>query len=423
MRSTLIILSLLCTTAAMSQSEADRALTNLMDEFEKQYYSFDIPSVTLDFKVNLRNELQTRRPNEQRAFFSKLQSKLEQIDPEQLNPDLQLDFEIISFETSLNQERLHLLEKSGAYRTMQKLESIYQFTNGAEWYAWFIKKWTGTTMSPAEVMAFGQKEVARVKDKIDQLDLAGPKPPSDFTRDVELIRRTLKNKMKLISTQLPRLFPDQPTLPALDVQQGTNPAMAQAPGYYSSNTFYFNLFDTPFDLADCDWLLIHEGNPGHHFQVNFHNDFRVKDYRAGLRYMGFVEGWAAYTENLGWEMGLYQKPHEALGKWKWDIIRSVRIVLDVGLNYYGWTDEKALTYWQQHISNQDDIARREIARMKRWPAQVLTYKMGEAALLKALKEEKSQKGDSFSYKDFHTRILGNGTIPVALIPKLAHKPL
>ncbi|GAB5526594.1 MAG: hypothetical protein Roseis2KO_44660 [Roseivirga sp.] len=422
-RFTLILFTLFTSTLALSQSRSDTEMLSLLKDFEKRYGQFAIPGLTLDFKVNLRNELQTLQNQEQKDFFSGILERLGHIDKTQLSEDLHLDFGILDYEARLNLERLALLEKPGEYSKIAQLESIYQLTQGPAWYAWFVKKWTGTTMSPEQVLNFGKKEVERVKHQMSLLDLSSPKPTSDFTHDLDLIISTLNSKKEYIASQLGTLLPEYANLPGLNIQRGTNPAMAQTPGYYNSNTFYFNLFDKPFDLADCDWLLIHEGNPGHHFQVNFHNDLPIKSYRANLRYMGFVEGWAAYTENLGWEMGLYKSPYEALGKWKWDIIRSVRIVLDAGLNYYGWTDQEALAYWQLHIKDQDDIALREIARMKRWPAQVLTYKMGEAAILKALEAEKQRLGDVFSYKNFHARILGSGTIPVALIPQLIKYPL
>lgn len=423
MRFTLIFLCLSWSIAVNGQSAADKTVLDLIDQFEKQYYGFNPSSLSLDFKVNLNTELQTRKPEEQKAFFLNLLTELEAVNRSELRSDLKMDFDILHYEAKLNLERLDLLEKSQDHENIQDLERVYDFVNGPAWYAWFVKKWTGTSMTPEAVMQFGRLEVERVKNKMSDLDLSLPKPTSDLTQDANLIIKTLKAKRQHIEGQLSRFLPDYPKLPVLNIEKGTNPRMAQTPGYYNNNTFYFNLFDKPFDLADCDWLLIHEGNPGHHFEVNYHNDLRVKPYRSGLRYLGFVEGWAAYTENLGWEMGLYKSPYEALGKWRWDIIRSVRIVLDVGLNYYGWTDERSMAYWQQHIQGQDDIATREINRMKRWPAQVLTYKMGEAAILKALEEEKSKLGEAFSYKDFHTRILGSGIIPVTLIPQLTKRPL
>lgn len=398
-------------------------MEQLIEKFQNQCYRNSPPSLSLDFKVNLKNELRQRNIKGQKAFFSELRTSLSSIVKDELRPDLQLDFEILSFESNLNLKRLDLIEKAKDHSDIDKLERIFQFNDGPDWYAWFTKKWTGTDMSPEDILAFGESEVERVKGEMSKLDLSGGKPANQLTQNVALIVKTLKEKKKLIDARLGYLFPSFPGLPDLSIQRGTNPAMAQAPGYYNNNVFYFNLFEKPFDLADCDWMLIHEGNPGHHYQVNYHNSLKVKGYRTGLRYMGFIEGWAAYTENLGWQMGLYQHPYEALGKWKWDIIRSVRIVLDVGLNYYGWTDQKALAYWQEHIRDQDDIAVREIARMKRWPAQVLTYKLGEAEILKALKAEKDILGPDFSYKNFHTRLLNRGTVPVMLIPHLLKQSL
>lgn len=93
-------------------------------------------------------------------------------------------------------------------------------------------------------------------------------------------------------------------------------------------------------------------------------------------------------------------------------------MLDVGLNYYGWNDEKALEYWKQHIKDQDEIALREIGRMKRWPAQIHTYKYGAARIL-ALKEKLKQKlGDKFDVKKFHDSILNCGSVPFDLLGKL-----
>lgn len=423
MRDLLLFLSLFCSVSLMAQSSADVRMEKLIAEFEKEYYRSPPPSLSLDFKANLHNELQTRNIKVQKTFFSKLLTSLKSIETEELRTDLQLDFQIISYECRLNLKRLDLIEKSNNHGDIAPLESVFEFNHGPEWYAWFTQKWTGTDMSPEEILAFGEREVERVKSEISQLNISQTKPADQLTRDVALIVKTLKEKKQQIKTKLEFLFPAFPQLPDLHIQRGTNPAMAQAPGYYNNNIFYFNLFDKPFDLADCDWMLIHEGSPGHHFQVNYHNHLSIKPYRAGLRYMGFIEGWAAYTENLGREMGLYQHPYEALGKWKWDIIRSVRIVLDVGLNYYGWTDQKALAYWQEHIKGQDDIAAREIARMKRWPAQVLTYKLGEAEILRALKEERNLLGADFSYKSFHTRLLNHGSIPVTLIAHLVKQQL
>jgi uncharacterized protein (DUF885 family) len=419
----LSILLLSVSIRILAQSKADKTLELIIRDFETAYEQFSPPALSLDFKVNLSNQLDTDNIAAQKSYFKTLATQLTALDPEKLSDEMQMDFRILQFEADLNIKRLELLSDTNKGGDLNSIDRIYDYPQGPSWYAWFVSKWTGTNLSPEEIMAFGEKEVERVKEAMKSLDLSTPKPAAYTTHDTALIIKTLKAKRDQINAQLAALLPEFTALPPLNIDRGSNRALAQTPGYYSNNTFYFNLFDSPFDLADCDWLLIHEGNPGHHFEVKYSAQLRLKPYRAGLSYLGFAEGWAAYTENLGWDLGLYKNPYEALGKWKWDIIRSVRIVLDVGLNYYGWSDEKAMQYWQQHIQGQDDIATREINRMKRWPAQVLTYKLGEAAILQALKNERERLGTQFNYKNFHTKILGSGRIPVALISQLTKQML
>jgi uncharacterized protein (DUF885 family) len=132
-------------------------------------------------------------------------------------------------------------------------------------------------------------------------------------------------------------------------------------------------------------------------------------------YMGLAEGWGAYTEELGKQLGIYKTPYDELGKWEWDIVRSVRVPLDVGLNYYGWTDEQALAFWKKNIRNQDDIALREIARMRRWPAQVVTYKYGALQILHWRDELQKKQGDKFNIRDFHARVLDHGSLPLFMV--------
>jgi uncharacterized protein (DUF885 family) len=116
---------------------------------------------------------------------------------------------------------------------------------------------------------------------------------------------------------------------------------------------------------------------------------------------------------LGDVLGVYKTTYDEYGKWEWDLIRSVRVSLDVAINYYGWSDEKALEFWKKHIKNQVDIGLREIARMKRWPGQVISYKYGANVFLKMLNGAK--KKSSFDYKTFHKKLLKNGDVPLSIL--------
>lgn len=134
-------------------------------------------------------------------------------------------------------------------------------------------------------------------------------------------------------------------------------------------------------------------------------------------YPGYGEGWAAYAEEYGKELGLYQTPYEELGRWEWDIVRSVRVALDVAINYCGWNDNQALAFWKKNIRNQDDIAMREINRMKRWPVQVITYKYGASQFLLWKKKMQLKEGASFNISNFHNELLKRGALPFMVLKK------
>jgi uncharacterized protein (DUF885 family) len=115
---------------------------------------------------------------------------------------------------------------------------------------------------------------------------------------------------------------------------------------------------------------------------------------------------------------VYKDIYQYLGKWEWDIVRSARIVLDVGLNYIGWTREQAMLFWKKNIKNQDDIAVREIDRMLRWPAQVLSYKVGENEILNLKKACEKKLGSNFDIKRFHSTILNRGSLPLSVLKEI-----
>lgn len=195
--------------------------------------------------------------------------------------------------------------------------------------------------------------------------------------------------------------------------------MAQVPAYYSDNTLFYNFFGRPFNKRQVAWVYLHEALPGHHYERSYSRSLEQSPVQRLFYNPGYSEGWAAYVEEIGNAIGAYRSIYDELGKWEWDIIRSVRVPLDVGLNYYGWSDEQALAFWRRHITGQDDIGRREIARMKRWPCQVVTYKYGADKLLRWKARFEEQPG--FSLMAFHTEVLKRGPLPFSILEGLILK--
>ncbi|MEL7428285.1 MAG: DUF885 family protein, partial [Bacteroidota bacterium] len=204
------------------------------------------------------------------------------------------------------------------------------------------------------------------------------------------------------------------------VARGTDKRLSQVPAFYRNATFFYNLFDYPFNLRQMAFLYLHEANPGHHYEISHRPLAKQVPSQSIFYSYGYGEGWAAYIEDLALELGWYRDIYDEYGKWEWDMIRSVRVVLDVGLNYYGWTDEKALGFWNRYLPGQDDIAQREIARMKRWPAQVISYKYGSQLMLSWKDRWLAEKRGSLL--EFHQAVLQHGPLPFSILERLTFKP-
>ncbi|MEN0003580.1 MAG: DUF885 family protein [Bacteroidota bacterium] len=419
----LLLLLLVSTYLAKAQTAEDLLQMNI-EKMEEEYEKMDVPRLQLSYQSLLDDLGSRKRLDKQYHFFNDLRTELAKIDTAQLTDLAYLDYAILQHECQIHLQRIDLSQRFLATGKAVTDQGIFHQPNGKAWYIFLMQWWTSADVSPDEMMAFGAAEVAKVKAAMEQIKLETPNFDEDYavaafyTKDKAKVIAAIEQSAKKVDDLLFAAFPDFADLPKVNIAQGTNPALAQVPGFYSNNTFYFNLFEAPFDLRQVDWLFLHEGNPGHHFQINYEALAERPAYRELFSYSGFREGWAAYIENLGQELGLYSTPFHYCSKWEWDLIRSTRLILDVGINYYGWTDEEALIEWQKYIEGQDDIGRREIARMRRWPAQVLTYKVGERAMMRAKAQEEQRLGAAFDLKAFHTTLLAQASIPVKCIPLL-----
>ncbi|MBO3697140.1 DUF885 domain-containing protein [Roseivirga sp. E12] len=391
---------------------------NMIDDLLSDYKSVirnqRQEGLQIDYKAYINSLFNISDIEEQKTRFQSIDKGLKSIDTTSLSQTQLFDYRFLNFEVSVQLEKIRLIELTKGIE-LRNQDKVFDYSHGYEWYEYLIKKWTGTTLTIEQIYNLGLTEVDRVKAEISALNLKQAAPKSNFTNNESAIEKLIARRLQKVENQFDKLLPRFSRMPSLSVSKGRNRALAQTPAYYSNNTFYYNLFDKPFNLSDIDFLLIHEGIPGHHYQRNYHQQLDIPEHVALSSSMGFVEGWAAYTENLGWELGLYETPYEELSKWNWDLIRSARVVMDVGLNYHGWSDDKALSFWKEHIKDQDDIALREINRMKRWPAQVLTYKLGDVEIRRALDLVRASQLSNFDYLKFHTHLLSKGPIPVHLI--------
>jgi uncharacterized protein (DUF885 family) len=411
-----------CVSTPQNDTEA------FFDDFKKGFTELRIPNLTIAYADNLRAIKSPEEITRQTIFFRNIQKKIPSIKRQKLSPDQNLDLEIIEYETDLNLLRLRL-EKDFAENRPAEIpaEDILKVKKGKDWYAYFLKRWIEKNVMPDELFDFGLSEIKKVQNEIAKIQKKAGKNDAEFYehlkgrefyyQDARQVQKAFENADQRISKNVADKFPYLEKVPKIRIAQGTNPAAAQVPGYYNNQTFYYNIFDKPFKKRQIEWIYIHEAIPGHHYQRMVEETLPQSEINNMFRYIGFIEGWGAYVEDIGWEFDAYPDMYSELGKWEWDLVRSVRISLDVGLNYYGWSEEKALKFWKENIRHQDDIAMREIKRMKRWPAQVITYKYGTKKFLELKEKAEKKEGKDFNLKEFHRRILARGSLPFSILEK------
>ena len=201
----------------------------------------------------------------------------------------------------------------------------------------------------------------------------------------------------------------------------------EAGGSYQSGTpdgsragiFYFNAYDLPSRTTPgMTTLYLHEGAPGHHFQISIAQE--NEKLPAFMRFGGntaYVEGWALYSETLGYDMGLFSDPYQRFGTLSDEMLRAMRLVVDTGLHSKGWTREQAIDYMLANSDMGKTDATAEVERYIAIPTQALAYKIGALTILRLKDKAKTQLGKKFDVREFHNQVLNTGALPLTVLEK------
>ena len=141
----------------------------------------------------------------------------------------------------------------------------------------------------------------------------------------------------------------------------------------------------------------------------------MPNFRRFQGFTAFVEGWGLYSERLGYDLGLYEDPYSRFGQLTYDMWRAVRLVVDTGIHYKGWTRQQAVDYMMANTSWSEIDIQNDIDRYIAWPGQATAYMLGmlEIQRLRALAEE--ELGNKFDLKAFHDRVVGFGGITLPML--------
>ena len=308
--------------------------------------------------------------------------------------------------------------------------------DGAAWYQARVANATTTSLKPDEIHAIGLKEVARIQA---QFELLGPKlgytgpasglpvwvaaQPKFYPFKTEQEVQAVYHKLNdVLDTKLPLMFTLLPKA-KLDLRLEPELSRATASDHYTAPAgdgsrpgVFWSVVNDPakYGSTGMTTLFLHEGKPGHHFHIALMQELNLPNFRKYGGNNAFTEGWALYAETLGKEMGLFDDPAQYFGHLNDELLRATRLVVDTGMHAQGWTREQSIQYMHDTLGY-DNAAKTETERYMAWPGQALGYKIGSLKIVELRQRAAKALGDKFSLPKFHAVVLGDGTLPLALL--------
>lgn len=309
---------------------------------------------------------------------------------------------------------------------------------GTLFYRRLIERETTLPLAPEAIHRLGLAEVARIQREMEgvkaEMGFAGPlraffdeiranpkyhpKTAADLAEGFAAIGRK-------VDAQIPRFFARVPRTEMLIAAYPDYRARYEAGASYDAGaedasrpgTFWFNTYDLPSRfLTGMTTLYLHEGKPGHHFQISLaQENTKLPDFQRFGGNNAFVEGWALYAETLGYDMGLYKDPWQHWGTLDDEMLRAMRLVVDTGLHTMGWSREQAIDYMLANSGMGRSDATAEVERYIAEPAQALSYKIGSLTIQRLRRKAESALGPRFDIRQFHEHVLNSGALPLPVL--------
>jgi uncharacterized protein (DUF885 family) len=322
----------------------------------------------------------------------------------------------------------------GARRTL----GAHDLPDGEAYYAQRIRHFTTLDLSAKEIHEIGLKEVARIRAEMKQIigevEFEGSfeefltflrtdprfyaKSAEELLKEASYISKRMDGKLPALFKTLPRMTYTVEPVPASIAPKYTagryvpSSESGHRPGRYWVNTYA--LETRP--LYNLEALTLHEAVPGHHLQGALNRELeQLPNFRRYSYLSAFGEGWGLYSEWLGLEAGFYTDPYSNFGRLTYEMWRACRLVVDTGLHAFGWTRQQVMDYMASNTALSLHEIRTETDRYISWPAQALSYKMGELKIQQLRRKAESTLGDRFDVRLFHDAILESGSIPLSVL--------
>ena len=309
---------------------------------------------------------------------------------------------------------------------------------GRDLYAFLVRGYTTTDLTPDQIHQIGQQEVARIRARMDEeMRAAGwtgdfasflafmRSDPQFYAASREALLEKASEMAKRADDGLPALFGKLPRLP-----YGVRPVPREIEESYTTGRYFGGSMEEGVaggymvntshlnqrPLYELPALTLHEAVPGHHLQIALAQEADEGPYfRRGANVTAFTEGWGLYAEFLGEEMDFYRTPYERFGRLSYEMWRACRLVADTGIHWLGWDIEQARACFRDNSALSPHNIETELQRYIGWPGQATAYKIGEIRLREIRARAERELGDRFDIRRFHDALLVDGALPLALL--------
>ena len=313
---------------------------------------------------------------------------------------------------------------------------LWRLKGGADAYAYFLRRYTTTNLTPDQIHEIGLREVDRIEQEMDsifrrlgrtqgtvkeriaklQQDLGYPKTEEGrkiIMADVEQILRDGEKRSAALFDKTPKSPVFAQPFPRFREANAAANYNSPAPDGSRPGVFQIPLRPERMTKFGLRSLVYHETVPGHHFQIALQVEnkdlprFRQIGAFGGIS--ALVEGWGLYAERLAAESGWYDgDPEGLLGQLDSALFRARRLVVDTGLHAKHWTRQQAIDY---------GIEASEVERYVVFPGQACSYMIGQLKIVELREKARKALGDKFSLREYHNVVLDTGTVPLEILER------
>ncbi|MEE9186637.1 MAG: DUF885 family protein [Bacteroidota bacterium] len=331
-------------------------------------------------------------------------------------------------------EAADALEGYAGWIGARKSSMSSEFRVGKEAYSYFLRKIALIPYTPEELLLMGDLEWSRSVsfDTYEELRNRSIPKAGLFTsaaeqieqsrRDEESIRRFLEEEnimtvpewvQHYINKKMPAYISPLSYMGVVDDLSSETRLDENGVSYIPDPSQHLSFFRRA-SAEDPRPIIVHEGIPGHYFQLvrSWANPDPI---RRRFIDSGANEGIGFYVEELMLQFGLFDdRPHTREIIYRFMRLRALRVDVDINLALGNYSIEKAGAHLASTVPMDFETAVREARFFAYNPGQAISYQIGKLQILKLIADAKVRQGESFSLRDYHDYMMVNGNVPIAL---------